>query len=353
MKFLSIVGTRQQFLKAARISKELRKVGKEFLLHTGQINDDHLSQLLFDELRLPQPDLCLGVNSISQAEQTAHTLIGVERVLANENPGWVIVYGDTNSTLGGALAAAKLQIPVAYVDAGLRSFNRAIPEEVNRIMCDHIAACHFCSTKQAVENLSLEGVMNNVHLVGDVMIESIQEYLDLARRKSSILWKLGTRKGAYTLASIQQPENTEDTRRLGMILDTFKMIDSRVIFPVSPRTRKALGKSGIYTPDNLTIVEPAGYLDMLWLEANAECIMTDSGDMQKDAYNLGIRCITLHDETIWKETVEAGWNKLAGTDTGKIASAVKDWKPAGKRPPVFGDGHATQKIVEQMQKNYS
>jgi UDP-GlcNAc3NAcA epimerase len=351
MKVISIVGTRDQFIKAARVSKALRNECNEILIHTGQHYDENLSQIFFDELRLPQPDICLGVGSGSHAEQTAHIMIGVERVIENEKPDWVIVYSDTNSTLGGTLAASKLQIPVAHVEAGLRSYNRSMPEEINRILCDHVASLLFCPTHQAVRNLAHEGISEGVYLVGDVGLDALQDYLKLAQKKSKIIEKLGLARGKYALTTIHRAGNTDDPRRLGEILHAFENIGLPVVFPVHPRTRKAMENLGTFPSTNLILIEPVGYLDMLWLEANADCILTDSGGIQKEAYSFGVRCITLREETEWVETVDAGWNRLVGTDIESIITVVSNWRPDGNRPEIYGDGNASHKIVNIL-KNF-
>lgn len=346
MKIVSIVGARPQFVKAAVVSRALRAHAQEILLHTGQHYDDNMSRVFFDELDIPRPDINLGVGSGSHAAQTGQIMLGVEQVLQAEAPDWLLVYGDTNSTLAGALAAAKLGVPVAHVEAGLRSFNRAMPEEINRVVCDHLSAALFCPTQTAVRNLAAEGVTGGVHLTGDVMADSLLYYRPLAEQRSTILERLDLRPGEYSLVTLHRAGNTDEPGRLHSIMTALGEIGQPLVLPLHPRTRNALELSGLHLADNLRVIDPVGYLDMLQLEANADAILTDSGGVQKEAYLLGVRCITLRDETEWVETVENGWNRLAGSDRRAIIEAHRDWHPVPPRPPVYGDGHAAEKIAD-------
>lgn len=346
MKVVSVVGARPQFIKAAAVSRVLRRQHKEVLLHTGQHYDDLMSDVFFRELDLPRPDVNLGVGSASHGRQTGEMLIGIERVLLEERPDWVLIYGDTNSTLAGALAAAKLGIPLAHVEAGLRSFNRTMPEEINRVVADRLSDLLFCPTRTAVENLAREGMTSGVHLVGDVMYDILLQSLPLAERRSDILERLGLVPGAYLLATIHRAGNTDVRENLSAIIAGLNAAGERVVFPLHPRTRHALAQWGIVPAENVLLIEPVGYLDMLALEKNARLILTDSGGVQKEAYWLGIPCITLREETEWVETVEAGWNILVGTSVERIVKAVHTFRPREERPALFGDGRAGEKIVE-------
>lgn len=345
MKFLSIVGARPQFVKAAILSKKLRQNGEEILVHTGQHYDDNMSRIFFDELDIPKPAIHLGIRGGSHAEQTGSMLIEIEKVLQRENPDWCIVFGDTNSTLAGALAAAKLHIPVAHVEAGLRSFNREMPEEINRILCDHVSSMLFCPTENAMNILREEGIIKGVHIVGDVMADVLKRSLSLSAAKSHILEQLNLHPKSYILATIHRAANTDDVKNLQSLLTTFEMLDKMVVFPMHPRTRDVVTSHEIKIPQNVHIINPVGYLDILQLESNADAIMTDSGGMQKEAYWLGVRCITLREETEWTETVDVGWNRIVGTDPNRILDAVFNWHPSGERPDVYGNGYAADKIT--------
>jgi len=346
MKVISIVGARPQFIKAAMLSRVLRVHCQEILLHTGQHYDDNMSQVFFDQLELPEPDIYLGVGSGGHAEQTGRMMMGIEQVLLNERPDWVVVYGDTNSTLAGALAAAKLQVKVAHVEAGLRSYQRAMPEEINRVLCDHVSDALFCPTQQAMDNLAREGINKGVFVVGDVMADALFHFIQLAPRKVNPLVELGLQPRTYALVTVHRAANTDDVNRLAAILDGLNRLEMPIVFPVHPRTRKVIEKAGLSTKDHVRLIEPVGYLEMLLLESNADCILTDSGGMQKEAYWLGVRCITLRDETEWIETVRLGWNKLVGANSEAIVDALKNWHPIGEHQPVYGDGHTAEKIGE-------
>jgi UDP-GlcNAc3NAcA epimerase len=344
MKILSVVGARPQFIKAAMVSRVLRRSGREVLVHTGQHYDDNMAQVFFDELHLPKPDISLGVGSGSHAQQTASILTGVEAVIQAEKPDWVLVYGDTNTTLAGGLAAAKLQVPVAHVEAGLRSYNRGMPEEINRVLCDHISSALFCPTETAVEHLREEGITAGVHRVGDVMLDALESFLPFARERVELQRTYGLQPKGYALATVHRASNTDAAENLGRLVAAFGSLELPVVFPIHPRTRKMLEAFSIALPANVVAIDPVGYLEMLALEAEADCILTDSGGIQKEAYWLGVRCITLRDETEWVETVQSGWNVLVGTDGAKLRAAFLDWRPAGERPPIYGDGQAAERI---------
>lgn len=346
MKVVSIVGARPQFVKAAPLSRELRQVHQEILVHTGQHYDPSLSAIFFEELGIPRPDYNLGVGSASHGRQTGEMLARVEEVLIQEDPDWVLVYGDTNSTLAGALAAVKLHIPVAHVEAGLRSFNRRMPEEINRVLTDHIATLLFCPTETAVRNLAREGLTKGVHNVGDVMYDAALHNSQVAEEKSRILEILGLRPKGYLLATVHRPDNTDILHNLSSIVAALSSLEAIVLLPLHPRTGKALQGSGLTLGDNVKVIEPVGYLDMLILEKNAHLILTDSGGIQKEAYFFAVPCVTLRRETEWVETVEAGWNVLVGADREAIVEAVAKFCPQGERASLFGDGQASVKVVE-------
>ena len=351
MKILHIIGARPQFIKAAMVSRAWNQSGEEAILHTGQHYDENMSRLFFDELGLPEPTINLGVGSGSHAEQTSRMLTGIDDYLEKRNPDWVIIYGDTNSTLAGALCAAKRLIKTAHVEAGLRSFNRSMPEEINRVVSDALANLLFCPTVQAVENLKAEGISQGVFNTGDVMADGLFYFLKAAEEKSAILTKLGLTPKQYGLATLHRGSNVDDRDNLAAILKGFEQINLPIIFPVHPRTHKMLEQFGLAVPDNVQMIEPLGYLDMLMMEKNADCILTDSGGIQKEAYLLGTRCITLREETEWIETITAGWNCLTGADSSKIAARFYDFKPEGSRPDIYGDGHAADKIIEILKSS--
>jgi UDP-N-acetylglucosamine 2-epimerase len=351
MKILHIIGARPQFIKAAMVSKAWNQSGEEAILHTGQHYDENMSRLFFDELGLPEPDINLGVGSGSHAEQTSRMLTGIDNYLETETPDWVIIYGDTNSTLAGALCAAKRLIKTAHVEAGLRSFNRAMPEEINRVVSDTLANLLFCPTVQAVENLKVEGITKGVFNTGDVMADGLFFFLKAAEEKLSFLVDLGLSRKHYGLVTLHRGGNVDNRENLAAILKGLGQIDFPLVFPVHPRTRKMLEQFSLAVPMNVRMIEPLGYLDMLMMEKNANCILTDSGGIQKEAYLLGTRCITLRNETEWIETVTAGWNCLTGADSSKIAARFYDFEPEGCRPDIYGDGHAADKIIEILKSS--
>lgn len=345
MKILSVVGARPQFIKAAAVSQVLREQHAEVLVHTGQHYDTMMSAIFFKELSIPRSDYNLGIGSGPHGAQTGAMLAAIEEVLLAERPDAVLVYGDTNSTLAGALAAAKLHIPIAHVEAGLRSFNRRMPEEINRLLTDHLARWLFCPTQTAVDNLRAEGVTTGVWLVGDVMLDALNHNLPLAQGRPGVWARLGLEAGNYYLATLHRPRNTDDPARLAGILRALGELDRPVILPAHPRTVRAIETAGLAVSPNIRLIPPVSYLDMLTLEANACRILTDSGGVQKEAYLLGVPCITLRQETEWIETVQAGWNQLVGADPAAIRSAIDRPIPQGPRPALFGDGQASRRIV--------
>lgn len=348
MKVLTVVGARPQFIKAAVVSRILREEHDEFLLHTGQHYDDAMSDLMFRQLEMPAPDRNLEVGSASHGEQTAAMLVGIEAVAMEYGPDWVLVYGDTNSTLAGALAAAKLHLPVAHVEAGLRSYDRRMPEEINRVVADHLSRLLLCPTDAAVANLAREGISTGVRKVGDVMYDAFQQNLDHARAASTVLSELRLERGAYQLLTVHRAENVDQPARLQAIIRGVVDSGHLTIFPAHPRTKAALDAAGSKLGPNLRMIDPLGYLEMLVLEDGAEAIVTDSGGVQKEAYFAGRPCITLRDRTEWTETVAAGWNVLVGSDPARIADAMRGFRPNGPRPSQFGDGHAAERVVEAI-----
>ena len=342
---LSIVGARPQFIKAAPVGRALAEAGiNEVLLHTGQHYDPQMSEVFFTELGIQEPDYNLGVGSGSHGAQTAAMLTGIEEVLLRERPDWLLIYGDTNSTLAGALAAAKLGVRVAHVEAGLRSYNRAMPEEINRVVADSLSTLLFCPTEVAVENLAREGITEGVHIVGDVMYDAVLWAAE--RADDGILAKLGVQDKGYILATIHRASNTDDPGNLRGIMTALEQACAPVIFPAHPRTRKALEAHGANPGPNVILTEPVSYVEMLALEKHAQAIVTDSGGVQKEALWLGVPCITARDETEWVETVECGWNTLTGADPERILAALAAPKPGTAPPSIYGDGHAAVRIAE-------
>lgn len=348
MKLLTVLGARPQFIKAAPVSRILRQHHEEFLLHTGQHYDDAMSDLFFRQLAIPAPDKNLEVGSGPHGAQTGAMMSGIESVALDYKPDWLLVYGDTNSTLAGALVAAKLHIPIAHVEAGLRSYDRRMPEEINRVVADHVSTLLLCPTETAVANLSREGITEGVHMVGDVMFDAFRQNLDVARQTSRILSELSLERGAYQLLTIHRAENVDQPERLRAILEGITGSDRPVVFPVHPRTRAALTATATELGPNLRLIDPIGYLEMLVLEENAEAIVTDSGGVQKEAYFAGRPCITLRERTEWTETVDVGWNVLVGTDAAAIADAMRSFRPTGPRSDLFGDGHAADRVVAAL-----
>ncbi len=346
---LTIVGARPQFIKAAPVSRALRCHAREILVHTGQHYDRGMSAIFFEELQLPEPDYNLCIGSGSHGKQTGEMLIAIEEVLLKERPDWVLVYGDTNSTLAGALAAVKLHIPIAHIEAGLRSFNRAMPEEHNRVLTDHAADLLFCPTPHAVDLLAQEGITHGVHLTGDVMLDAFLYNAELADRHSAILTELGLQPREYYLATLHRPANTDDPTQLQTLLSTLAKLALPVVLPLHPRTRYQIEQHNLLPESkigNLKLVEPVGYLDMLMLERYAQLILTDSGGVQKEAYMAGVPCITLREETEWIETVESGWNVLVGAAPEHIQAAAHDFARPKDHPALYGDGHAAERITE-------
>lgn len=352
MKIVSIVGARPQFIKAAAVSRLLRERDREILVHTGQHYDYEMSGIFFDGLDLPRPEAHLGVGSASHGAQTGAMLKGIEDVLLADRPDYVLIYGDTNSTLAGALAASKLSVPVAHVEAGLRSFNRRMPEEINRVVADHLADLLLCPSDTAVRNLAAEGVTRNVHLVGDVMLDILKwAQQRLADKPPEIMARLNLTKQHYLLATVHRSENTDELARLSQILTAFNSLDEPVIFPVHPRTRKVITDACCRIERHVRLIDPVGYLDMVALAGAARRILTDSGGLQKEAYWLGVPCLTMRGETEWVETVEAGWNTLVGADVRTIIEAVHSFEPTRSRPVLYGDGLSAARCLDLIRRD--
>ena len=349
MKILSVVGARPQFIKAAQVSKQIRKYFQEILVHTGQHYDYGMSPIFFEELDIPNPDYNLGIGSGKQGEQTGKMIMEMEKVILKEEPDLVLVYGDTNSTLSGALAAVKLSVPIGHVEAGLRSYNRRMPEEINRLITDHLADILFCPTETAVKNLKKEGITKGVFNVGDVMYDALLVNIKIATQRSRILKDINLKPKTYHYATIHRAENTDKKENLKNILEGFSKSKELIIFPIHPRTKKMIDEFKLKISDNIKIVDPLGYLDNLVLMTNAKKILTDSGGVQKEAYFLKIPCITLRAETEWVETVRAGWNILAGTSPEKIVSNINNFSPKSSQRDYFGEGNAAVNIAKKIQ----
>jgi len=352
MRVLTIVGARPQFVKAAIVSRALRAAGiDEVLVHTGQHFDDNMSAVFFRELEMTAPDHDLGIAGGSHGEMTGRMLQAIEAVILAEKPGRVLVYGDTNSTLAGALAAAKLNVPVAHVEAGLRSFSRRMPEEINRVVTDHVATWLLTPTDLATQNLLHEGVpLEQIRQVGDVMFDAAVYYGEKAERESRILAELGLPRGGFVLATIHRQENTDDVARLEAICSSLAAVarDCPVVLPLHPRTRQRLADSGVQL-GGVRVLPPLGYLDMLMLERAAAVVATDSGGVQKEAYFHGVPCVTLRDETEWVELVDLGWNRLASPGTADIAATVKAAMGTTGRPgSPYGSGAAAELVARSL-----
>lgn len=358
MKIVTIVGARPQFIKAAAVSRVIRRENQEVLVHTGQHYDKNMSEIFFEELHIPRPDLNLGVGSGTHARQTAEMMIGIEDILMKEEPDYLMVYGDTNSTLAGALAASKLNIPIIHVEAGLRSYNRRMPEEQNRVLTDHVSAFLLCPTDSAVENLKKEGIEKGVYKIGDVMCDAVLYYSRIMEEKGreyylnrtkSLYQPIGDIEEWY-LATVHRAENTDSLEKIENILAAFEQFDAKVLFPVHPRTRHFVDElHEKHKYQNILFIEPIGYLDMLYFTKNAKKVVTDSGGLQKEAYILKTPCVTVRSETEWVETLDGNWNILATPDTADILEKVRNVIPdERKRKTCYGDGDAAEKLCKLL-----
>jgi UDP-N-acetylglucosamine 2-epimerase len=345
-RIATIVGNRPQFVKAAAVSRVLREAHEELIVHTGQHYDDELSQVFFDELGVPAPDRELGAGTGSNTEQTARILGALEPVLAEIAPDLVLVYGDTNSTLAGALAGAQAGLAVGHVEAGMRSFDRTMPEELNRVLTDHASDLLLCSTETALENLEREAARGEAHLVGDVMADVSLAFRDVARERSTVLSDLALEAGSYLVVTAHRAGNVDRPERLERLVELLIALPGPVVFPLHPRTRARLEATGLIERlGDLLITPPLGYLDFLELTRNARALITDSGGAQKEAYLLGVRCLTLRDTTEWPETVERGWNVLVGLDRDAALAALERTPPS-ERPELYGGGRAAQRVCD-------
>jgi UDP-N-acetylglucosamine 2-epimerase len=349
MKIISIVGARPEFIQALPLSTALARSHKEVLVHTGQHYDFQMSRTFFEELPLPEPAYNRDVGQGSRVGQLGAMIERLESTVRGELPDAILVRGDTTSTLAGALVANQMNIPLIHVEAGERSYDRSMPEEISRVLTDQLADVHFCVSRTAIKRLAAEGIDRSVHWVGDVMLDALEGLREHASRISSILHRLQLEPGRYVLVTVHRAGNTDVPTRLRGIVDALNDVSERVVFPVHPRTRGALDKLGIRWASHVQVVEPLGYVDMVTLESHARMIATDSGGVQREAYFLGVPALTFRDETEWIETVDVGWNTLVGADAKRILSAWNTVLPLRERPPIFGDGHAAERIVSILE----
>jgi UDP-N-acetylglucosamine 2-epimerase (non-hydrolysing)/UDP-GlcNAc3NAcA epimerase len=349
LKILTVIGNRPQFIKAAAVTPPLRGVHEEVMVHTGQHFDDQLSAVFFAELGLPAPDRELGIALGSNTSQTARMLAALEPVLAAAAPDVVLVYGDTNSTLAGALAAAQAGVPVAHVEAGMRSFDRSMPEELNRVLTDHAGALLLCPSETAAANLSREGVDGRVEVVGDVMIDVAMAVQPRARARLDLVRARGLRPGEYVVATAHRAGNVDDPARLELLVELLSAVPGPVVFAVHPRTQARLRAAGLLAglEAAVTLTPPLGYVELTALMCNARALLTDSGGLQKEAYLAGVPCLTLRSTTEWTETVENGWNELVDLDRDRALEALGR-EPPTERPPLYGDGRAGERVVEAL-----
>jgi UDP-GlcNAc3NAcA epimerase len=357
MKILTVVGNRPQFIKAAAVSRHVRERGEEVLVHTGQHYDRELSDLFFEELNVPPPDHLLGVGAGTHGEQTSRTIARLEPLVAEVEPDAVLVYGDTNATLGGALVAAKAGVPLAHVEAGMRSFVLSMPEEVNRVVADRLASLLLCSTPTAMQNLKVEGLAEGSRLVGDVMADVALTFGPVAEQRSDALERLGVDQGSYLLATAHRAENVDDRARLERLVEVLVAAahEAPIVFPVHPRTAKRLETSGLRARLDgglVRMVPPVGYLDLTRLLHGARSLLTDSGGLQKEAYLAGIPCLTLRLVTEWTETVEAGWNRLIDLDPDAAVRGLRELATLRDGPPpdagIYGGGTAGTRVAEEL-----
>ncbi|MFL5831406.1 MAG: non-hydrolyzing UDP-N-acetylglucosamine 2-epimerase [Solirubrobacteraceae bacterium] len=351
MKVLTVIGNRPQFIKAAAVSSRLREVAEEVLIHTGQHFDDQLSAVFFAELGIPAPERELGIALGTNASQTARMLEALEPVIASERPDLVLIYGDTNSTLAGALGAAQAGVPVAHVEAGMRSFDRSMPEELNRVLSDHASSLLLCSSEVAVENLRRESVAGEIELVGDVMVDVAMRVQPAARERVDLLAAYGVSPGEFVLATAHRAGNVDDPARLQMLVELLVAVPYPVVLPLHPRTGARLRAAGLLdtlsTGNGMVLTEPLGYVELNALLCNARAALTDSGGLQKEAYLAGVQCITMRPSTEWVETVERGWNTLVDLDHDAMLAALASQPPA-ERPQLYGDGRAGGRVVDAL-----
>ena len=351
MRVLTVIGNRPQFIKASAVSLRLRAQGEEVTVHTGQHYDAELSQVFFDELQLPPPEHLLGIGGGTNTAQTARMLAALEPLIAEVAPDVLLVYGDTNSTLAGALAAAQAGVPVAHVEAGMRSFDRAMPEEVNRVLADHLSTLLLCSSQTAVDNLVRESVAGAVELVGDVMVDVAQLLQPAARARMEPLERHGVEPGGYLLATAHRAGNVDDPARLRRLVELLLALEAPIVLPLHPRTRLRLADADLLATvegaAHIHLVSPLGYLDFTALLCNARAVVTDSGGVQKEAYLAGVPCVTMRPSTEWVETVDAGWNVLVDLDADAARAALERTPPA-ERPRLYGDGQAGERVADAV-----
>jgi UDP-GlcNAc3NAcA epimerase len=352
VRIVTVVGNRPQFIKAAAVSGPLRERHEEILVHTGQHHDDSLSRVFFTELGLARPDTELGIAGGSNTSQTARMLAALEPLLAGAQPDAVLVYGDTNSTLAGALAAAQARVPVVHVEAGMRSFDRAMPEELNRVLTDHLSELLLCSSQAAVDNLHAESLSDRAVVVGDVMVDVALRWQPTARANAEVPAAYGLESGSYLLLTAHRAGNVDAPERLRALVELVQKLPAPVLFPVHPRTRARLHDAGLLdalqSSDGLTLTEPLGYIEFTALLCQARAVLTDSGGVQKEAYIAGVPCVTLRANTEWVETVGNGWNTLVDLDTNAALAALARDPPA-ERPALYGDGHAAERCVAALE----
>jgi UDP-GlcNAc3NAcA epimerase len=349
LRVVTVIGNRPQFVKAAAVSDRLREGAREVLVHTGQHYDDDLSRVFFDELELPRPDHRLDVGGGTNTSQTARMLAGLEPLLAAERPDVLLIYGDTNSTLAGALAGAQAGVPVAHVEAGMRSYDRTMPEELNRVLADHAASLLLCSSDRAAATLRGEGVAGEVVVVGDVMVDVAHLLAPRARARTAALEACDLQPGSYVLATAHRPGNVDDPARLTRLVELLLAVPGPVVLPLHPRTRARLEAAGLLNrlAGGVRLTPPLGYLDFTALLLHARAVLTDSGGVQKEAYLAGVRCLTLRAVTEWTETVDVGWNTLVDLDADAAVAALER-PPPFERPPLYGDGRAGERVVDAL-----
>jgi UDP-N-acetylglucosamine 2-epimerase len=352
MRILTVIGNRPQFVKAAAVSRLLRERHEELIVHTGQHYDDEMSRVFFDELGVPAPDRELHAGGGTNTEQTARILGLLGNEIANAAPDMVLVYGDTNTTLAGALAAAQAHVPVGHVEAGMRSFDRSMPEELNRVLTDHASDLLLCSTATAMENLAAERVAGTAHLVGDVMADVSLAFQPIAEERSTVLADLELDDGGYVAVTAHRAGNVDDPARLGLLVELLEALPVPAVLPLHPRTAARLDAAGLRArldaAPRVTLTPPLGYLDFMKLAAHARAVLTDSGGVQKEAYLLGVPCVTLRDTTEWVETVDSGWNVLVDLDGDAALAALERPCPNGERPELYGGGRAAQRVCDVL-----
>lgn len=352
MKILTVVGARPEFVQTAPVSRAIRSRHQEILVHTGQHYDDNMSKVFFQDLAIPSPEYHLDVGAGSHGKQTGAMLASLEDVMERERPDWVLVFGDTNSTVAAALAGAKLRIPLAHIEAGLRSFDRRMPEEVNRVVTDHLSQVFFAPTQVAVDNLAREGITAGVLLVGDVRVDVVQDTLVRSRERQGDLRKKAGLGAAerFALATLHRPSNTDDKERLSKVFAALGGLSFPVVLPVHPRLQKMVAQFGLSFPETVRVIEPVGFVDMMGLLDACSLVITDSGGLQKEAYMAARPAITLRDTTEWVETIDAGWNRLAEPDETSFSAAVSEaLTPPVTRPDLYGAPGVCQRIVGALE----